>query len=739
MSQDRHLAHWQQEILIETLLVQDVPHLALRALRAPGPPIAPLLEIRTLLANNLVAEAFQLQRSKADDSLMREFFKTCHSQHKWHYVLDLSLNSAEEETLGTFLRTTDSTLTSNLHFVYLLQRSKYIEAISYVDDLHHNRRRRKPDLDTPNTIVAAYKLTMTPATRTISDVYYSLRDNIDTKLNQKAINPYPLSTKLLQRKLDLVGGIYHRTVLSAEQTTSAYWFGQPNKRCNLTPNNVPFLRNPQYDVQELAHKQHLHHNTGLSYASVYAGSNKRNLNESVLDAQERRDQEKDEGPRKRRRIEPNEDNLPILSSKTTRTIETTLSTPIVNSTEKTPPKSTLPYTAVTPQSILKIPGSPARSIRMRSLSPISAETDDRLIRFNLPANQDDFRAATPVATSTILSPQAALDFTEDDDVSPNASDNKTSPEKQEEAAEVITPPENQKEKILLDYSNQESPLQRRLAVIDGPKARKRIHDGCGEGDVPVVVDTPPPIRRSIRSRSKTPDVEIVPKPYSNASGSKHSLQNNQRKPLSRMVLEANAKKIIESTDSLLAATKAKATASVSDMSLNNTTIDSLDTTVYERVFSDNSDLCASFMDRWNAERNMANSSVNSSVNDGTSFFEQHSLFSDSDASFAGSDACQPSHLIASKVSQKLPEENAEEVVIIDDTNVPNTAQDVMVIAGKKADDVDDDDSGSMSINVSVNSDSESEENLVSSESETHDTAAELVSVDLYIVFDIGDS
>lgn len=720
MAQDRHLAHWQQDVLIETLLVQDAPHFALRALRAPGPPIAPLLEIRTLLANNLVAEAFQLQRSKADDSLLREFFKTCHTQHKWHYVLDLSLNSAEEESLGTFLRTSDSTLTSNLHFVYLLQRSKYIEAISYVDDLHHNRRRRKADLDTPNTIVAAYKLTMTPATRTMSDVYYSLRDNIDTKLNQKAINPNPLSTKLLQRKLDLVGGIYHRTVLSAEQTTPAYWFGQPNKRCNLTPNNVPFLRNPQYDVQELAHKQHLHHNTGLSYANVYPGSNKRHLNESVLDAQDRRDQEKDEGPRKRRKIDPNED--PVLVTKSTRIVETTLSTPVVNPNERTPPKSALHYTAVTPHSILKIPGSPARSIRMRSLSPISADTDDRLIRFNLPDNQeDDFRAVTPVATSTIrLSPRAALDFNADLDIS-TANDNESPPVEKEEAEEIITPPD----KNQLNYSTQESPLQRRLTVIDGPKARKRIHDGCGEGDVSVVVQSSTPIRRSLRSRSKTPDVEIATKNSSaslhapNISANKHVQQAVQRKPLSRMVLEANAKKIIESTDALLLASKTqKSTTNVPDISFSNTTIDSIDTTVFGRFMSDSSDLSESFMERWKAERQLGNSSYCSSFNDGASLFERESFLSDSDASFLGDESCkqnqQPQVIGSNTLPHSTAQENVDEIVIIDDTNVADTDEGMEIVA----DDSSDEDNGSISLNVSANSESESDDSLASGDSES---------------------
>lgn len=954
MSQDRQLAHWQQEILIESLLVQDAPHLALRALRAPGPPIAPLLEIRTLLANNLVAEAFQLQRSKDDDSLLREFFKTCHAQHKWHYVLDLSLNKAEEESLGTFLRTTDSTLTSHLHFVYLLQRSKYIEAISYINDLHNNRRRRKPDLDTPNTIVAAYKLTMTPATRTMSDVYYSLRDNIDTKLNQKAINPNPLSTKLLQRKLDLVGGIYHRTVLSAEQTTPAYWFGQPNKRCNLTPNNVPFLRNPQYDVQELEHKQHLHHNTGLSYATAYAGSNKRHLNESVLDTQERRALEEDEGPRKRRKIISDEESFPI--AKATRTIETTLSTPMVLTTEKTPPKSTLHFTAVTPQSILKIPGSPARSIRMRSLSPISADTDDRSIRFNLPFNQDDFRAATPVATSTIrLSPRSALNFSVDNDVTTDkfsstvSDDDLQQEEKEVEADKIstqetslqrhistpkarklihdgcgkgdipvatesftrasrslrsrsktpdveiaptcnaikqtlptlqrkplsrivleanakkiiessdsleaidamkptndanttidskdttaegrflndnselsetfmddwnaerqeadssvnegaslvdkegmiadsdasfdsddaggsqksyqpetvivadaedddrgsisvnvsensdsesgekrrtcspqqeITPPDNVGDKNLLKYSTQESPLQRRLAVSDGPKARKRIHEDCVEAETLVVVDNPStPVRRSLRSRSKTPDVEISAKSDAKHT-TKQSLPTTQRKPLSRIVLEANAKKSIESTDSN-PFTQTKPMANVSDMSFNNTTINSVDTTVYGRFLSDNSDLSESFMDRWKAERKMANASFSSSMNDGNSVFELERIFSDSDASFVGYEESEKSQLPgpsgATKSAQPL---HTEEVVVIDEVIVAGYEQELVCVADDKSND-DDFDEGSTSVNMSDSEDSEDKRGGDESESTTKDTEGESVSVNVF--------
>lgn len=294
LSQDHHIKQWQRELLIETLIVKNVSRLALRALRAPGPPITPTLEIRTLLVNDLITEAYQLQRTNGGQYLLREFFRGCHELCKWSYVLDLALTDYEGEYLGHFLRTNDAVLGENLHVLYLLQRSKYFEAISFIDKLQKKRRsQQRMDLETPNLILSAYNLTMTPITKHISNLYYNTSHNDSVNLlknDMTNVNKHkqqslknitvPLSSKFLRNKLLSINDVYHRSISSTAET-----FAQPppltirpqlisptnktskRKQVTFSVNSIPFLRNPQYDLfiknddRSICYPKSLTHNT----------------------------------------------------------------------------------------------------------------------------------------------------------------------------------------------------------------------------------------------------------------------------------------------------------------------------------------------------------------------------------------------------------------------------------------------------------------------------------------------
>lgn len=406
LAQDQNMSLWQRELLIGALILNDVPHLALRALHAPGSAISPSLEIRTLLANDLVADAFQVQRMKRNRDLLFEFYRGCHEQRKWHYLLNLSLNDKEEECLGEFLRSIESSLGENIHFLYLLRRSKYLEAITFIDDLHHKKRSRQLDLDTPNTILSTYRLTMTPSIRQFSDLYYSLKDDINVKLNRKAKCPKPLSSHLSQRKFDIMGGVYHQSLVHTEQTGLTYWENQERKTCGLTPGNVPFLYGLRCD-QSMDNT----FDDRVCYPEPFVASQKRRLNDSLEDL--------DEAPTaKRHRMDYSNVNATLLTSfkdvpiqskplakqsddsiemeDDNELLQTTLHTPVVQSRKNVKKSFSLLERIGTPQSILKS----RSSFRGKSVSSIasrrSIDSDDRSIRFNLPNETgDNIAASTP--------------------------------------------------------------------------------------------------------------------------------------------------------------------------------------------------------------------------------------------------------------------------------------------------------------------------------------------------------
>lgn len=202
-----------------------MPNLALQAIRAPGPSINTSLRIKTLLANNLITEAFELQRSKFDEQYFLEFLKGCHEHKKWNYVLGLSLTDQEGEILCKFLRTCDSLLSENLQLLYLLQRNRYIEALTYLDDMKHKPRSMSMQKKLENTqdrIISSYKLAMNSTNRTLCDQYMEIKNRlqVDVQQNNEIISPLSsqLNPYIVDSNANVVGSVFHRAIVSAKRT-----------------------------------------------------------------------------------------------------------------------------------------------------------------------------------------------------------------------------------------------------------------------------------------------------------------------------------------------------------------------------------------------------------------------------------------------------------------------------------------------------------------------------------------
>lgn len=247
LTSDRFITQWQQELLVNTLLIRDMPHLALQAIRAPGPSINTSLRVKTLLANNLITEAFELQRSKSDENLLIEFFKGCHEHKKWNHVLHLALTEREGEVLCKFLQTCDTLLSENLHLLYLLQRNKYIEAITYLDEAKHKPRsmlmQRKLE-NTQDLIMSSYKLAMNSTNRTLCDQYMTIKNRLQVDVQQNNAISKPLSSELnpfiVDANANAVGSVFHRAMISAKKT---------GFNTALNKNHIPLLGSIRIDIE----------------------------------------------------------------------------------------------------------------------------------------------------------------------------------------------------------------------------------------------------------------------------------------------------------------------------------------------------------------------------------------------------------------------------------------------------------------------------------------------------------
>lgn len=441
LCQERNLNQWQRDFLITTLLKQEAPNLALRILKSPGVPVDPVIEIETLLANDLISEAFKFQRAKGDANLLIRFFEGTVKIQKRELLLDLSLNEGEAKILLEFLEKGQIPLTENLHFVYLLQRSEFVDAVSLIDKLLKTSRNRSYNLDGPREILSIYHTTLEPTTRQLTYLAYSNPD----KFQLKTFNdqPKPLSSSLIRKQLDPSSGIYQRSVLSIKEAGGIEMFDEDKK----TDGNLPFLRRSELGTFSFAQKTQTNN-------VVYPVVINRNEKKRQLDSDEKQQKQKEaiqfneyEGPSKRRKFD--EVEIPRKSFKDYDTSILSRFNPTVKPSfdftkgaepvkfgehlertpEKLPPslRSTQLTTPVvqmaqrddspepqrfTPHSILK---STSKTNISRSVTPLSHvsrksfESEEKSIRFVIPISSTD----TTLENSILEASNQTLDTTRD--------------------------------------------------------------------------------------------------------------------------------------------------------------------------------------------------------------------------------------------------------------------------------------------------------------------------------------
>jgi hypothetical protein len=193
LANDRYLPRWNRELLICVLLKRNANVIALKALRCPGLPIQPALEIDTLLANDLVSEALHMQRRSSDKNLLERFYDKVLNSTNFSQLLDLALSEDEGKVLREYLEKTDLSNCVNLHFVFLLQRSKFMDATELMDRINQNDSNL--NLEPPKQILNAYFSTMETTTQKL----YAMESNN----NGESVDcPSPLSNNVIRVKCE---------------------------------------------------------------------------------------------------------------------------------------------------------------------------------------------------------------------------------------------------------------------------------------------------------------------------------------------------------------------------------------------------------------------------------------------------------------------------------------------------------------------------------------------------------
>lgn len=234
LSHDKHLPLWQRELLIGALLKQNANSLALRALRCPGNQISSDLEMLTLLSNNLISEALKVQRACGDRRLLEKLFEKILHSPNFEQLLDLTLTEEEGSVLGEYLQKLKNTGLPNhlnIHFVFLLQRSKFLDAAQLVESLGNDSNM---NLEPPKQVLNAYYASMESTTRKLTSMVF--KD--DMQVNE---SPLPLSVNLIRARCNAKNDIYRRCVQSINE--AAYDNSQDVQ-------SLPFIGNPKLGIFE---------------------------------------------------------------------------------------------------------------------------------------------------------------------------------------------------------------------------------------------------------------------------------------------------------------------------------------------------------------------------------------------------------------------------------------------------------------------------------------------------------
>ncbi|KAH8284278.1 hypothetical protein KR044_008206, partial [Drosophila immigrans] len=244
-SQSTNYAGWEAQLLLESLLAGGAAKEAMQVAAMPPGTISSQLQLRVLLANNDIPQAFHHARLAEDERgrpLLEYFFEHCIRRGMFKVLGSLCLREHEEQLVSRLLHQCNSRKTDSVQLILLLKRCKYIEAVSFMDDVAAQRRRSSTlgdNHDETSTLLSAYRTTMAPVTQSLAGTYFRIRDRLNGRQLASDVAPEPFSCQLAKQNVNgELGGIFQSSALSAHWATLSHANERP-----LDTHNMPFLRN----------------------------------------------------------------------------------------------------------------------------------------------------------------------------------------------------------------------------------------------------------------------------------------------------------------------------------------------------------------------------------------------------------------------------------------------------------------------------------------------------------------
>lgn len=215
------LGPWQRSFIIKTLLAQGESQKALYLMKVMCPTVQSFSDVKlfitVLLTSGNVTEAFNFQKNHHNQirtkELLYHFFSGCQQTQNMSKLLQLSLDSVEEEFLVNFLQEETFPYSKELLVMHYLQKGRYVEGIRLNELLKKDKKSQQDEqAKVRNALVDGY-------IRCLPRVQRKLVFGPDKPLSRQRITltevprPKPLSTVV--HKVDKGNPVSRAVILSS--------------------------------------------------------------------------------------------------------------------------------------------------------------------------------------------------------------------------------------------------------------------------------------------------------------------------------------------------------------------------------------------------------------------------------------------------------------------------------------------------------------------------------------------
>lgn len=243
LSNGRFLPPWKQELLLCVLLKNNANALALKALRQLPNKVFPALEIAVLLANDLICEAFFIQRNCGDRALQEKFFEKVLNLPQALQLHGLDFTEDESLIFQNYLKNADATCYGNVYFSHLLKSSLVKEAAELVESIDNEN----VDTEPPKQILTAYLKNMESTTRRVTEITSNDFDCISNNTNNENLESF--SNSLISKRITGSETIYQRCIQAINHAVFDERMKNDENIKNQS-NEHPFLGYPKLGIFE---------------------------------------------------------------------------------------------------------------------------------------------------------------------------------------------------------------------------------------------------------------------------------------------------------------------------------------------------------------------------------------------------------------------------------------------------------------------------------------------------------